>query len=180
MDVQPSPVSTSYPVTPVSTTASQNPYPFPNSGASSSRHSVGQTYSLQIAQNYSHSADRPTESYSDSLFDRRFPFPSSAFQSTHDSSHTAFHAQSPTSAVSIPPHRGSANVSPMNYSHRRSITEPQALRSALMSSLPGMMQPGSGSTRGLSPPNMTETVGHLRAAEFDVDPRINQMNTLPS
>lgn len=177
-DIQPSPVSNSYPVTPVSSNASQPPYPFPNSNQSSSRPSVS-TYGLQMPQNYPHSADRPAgEGYSDSLFDRRFHFAQSNYP---DNSHSNFHAQSPTSAVSLPPHRANSATSLQNlsFAHRRSITEPQALRTALMGGMPGMMG-HSHSSPGKGPSSMSETVGHLRAAEFDVDPRVNQLNTLPS
>jgi hypothetical protein len=177
------PPSSSYPVTPVSSTNSQPPYSFSSSTQPpTSRPSVS-TYGLPLTQNYPHSADRPAgEGYSDSLFDRRFHFPQSAYS---DSSHTTFNAQSPTPPVSLASHRGSngTGIQNLSFAHRRSITEPQALRTALLSSMPGMLVPHShshaGSGRGPSP-NMSETVGHLRAAEFDVDPRVNQMNTLPS
>lgn len=114
------------------------------------------------------------------MFDRGFPFTRSAYSTGgHDTSHS-FHAQSPTSSVALP-HRGGANVqNTMTFAHRRSITEPQALRSALMGQLPAMMGHAHSHSSGQKGANMTETVGHLRAAEFDVDPRVNQMNTLPS
>ncbi|KAI0087313.1 hypothetical protein BDY19DRAFT_245438 [Irpex rosettiformis] len=178
-EVQPSPVSNSYPVTPVSSNTSQPPYSFPNQNQSSSRPSVS-TYGLQMPQDYPTSTGRPGgEGYSESLFDRRFHFAQSGYS---DNSHSNFHAQSPTSAVSLPPHRASPSASLQNlsFAHRRSITEPQALRTALMSGMPGMMG-HSHSSSGKGPSaSMSETVGHLRAAEFDVDPRVNQLNTLPS
>lgn len=178
-DVQQSPVN-SYPVTPVSSTATQPPYSFSNPAQSNSRPSVS-TYGLQMPQNYPHSADTPSgEGYSESLFDRRFHFPQSGYS---DSSHGPFHGQSGSSSVSLPSHRGntSASMQNLSFAHRRSITEPQALRTALMGSVPGMMGQHSHSSSGRGPsPNVSETVGHLRAAEFDVDPRVNQMHTLPS
>ena len=176
-EVQPSPVSNSYPVTPVSSNASQPPYSFPGGGnTSNSRPSVS-TYGLSLPQNYPHNTDRPASEYSESLFDRRFHFSQSGYS---DNSHSNLHAQSPTSAVSLPPHRASpgGGLQSLSFAHRRSITEPQALRTALMGGIPGMMG-HSGSGRGPSA-SMSETVGHLRAAEFDVDPRVNQLNTLPS
>lgn len=186
-DVQPSPISTSYPVTPVSSTASQPSYQYPNPVASGSRAAVNQQYALSLPQNYTHSSDRPMgDSYTDSLFDRRFPFPQSPFQTSHDSAQPQLHAQSPTSAVSMPPQRGNANMQPpVNYAHRRSITEPQTLRSVLLNQVPAMahLQQHSPVSAPRGTPTQKATTdgsGQLQTAEFDLNSRGGRMPSLPS
>ena len=194
--MQPSPVTTSYPVTPLSATASQGQYQFPNAQTRSS--GLNQPYALQIPpqNNYSHSSDRPSaDAYGDtsaSIYDRRFPsYNTSSFTPTHDNSHSQLHAQSPTSSISMNPQRGNTNIQPpITYAHKRSTTEPhsQALRSLLLNQVPPISHfqqqqqssPGSGAPRGPSPPGMNDTIGHLRAAEFDLDPRGGRLPSLPS
>ncbi len=181
-EVQPSPISSSYPATPVSAAASQNHFPY--SAAPSSRAPMGEqpSYPLSITQNYPHNADRPMgDVYADAMFERRY-YSQPTFTTSHDASHSQqIHAQSPTTAAPpIPPQRGNA---PINYAHRRPITEPQALRDVMYSvqqQMPHSGQHGMSQTRGPSPTGMSDGVGHLRAAEFNLNSRVGRMSSLPS
>ena len=188
-DVQPSPVTTSYPVTPLSASAS-TPYQFP--AAASQIRPLGQQSYMSPAQNFAHTGDRPIgEAYADSnsLYDhRQYSYAPAAFQSSPDGARTQMHAQSPTS-VSMPPQRGNGSIQPpMNYAHKRSVTEPsqQALRHILLqtqsippiSHLQQHQQHSPG--RGPSPPGMDGGIGQLRAADFEMDARGGRMSSLPS
>ncbi|KAF7795954.1 hypothetical protein EIP86_007123 [Pleurotus ostreatoroseus] len=133
-DVQPSPMSTSYPVTPVSA-ASPVQFPFTAAGPSASRPAQ---FPMSLAQNFPHTADRPMDgqaaSYADALFTRRFSFSQPAFPDA-SAGPRALHAHSPTVSVpNISPQRGSAaSMQPQSaYAHRRSITEPQNLCNVLL------------------------------------------------
>lgn len=186
-EIQPSPVTTSYPATPLSATGSQS-YQFPNPAARVQQ--LSQQYSMQPgAQNFSHTQERPlADAFADtnSLFDRRFQYP---FQPAPDSSHTPLHAQSPTSPVSMPPQRGTPTQQiqpPVNYAHKRSITEPNALRSLLLNQVPPSLshlqqqQQNAQQPRGPSPTSLSDGIPMLRAADFDMDPRGGRMPSLPS
>ena len=154
---------------------SQVPFPFPPSGAAAPRQPT-QFALASMAQNFPHTADRPMDSsaYADALFNRRFSFSQPTF---HDTTSRArqIHAQSPTTGVPpIPPQRGNSTLqSPITYAHRRSITEPQALCNVLMTDAQEMQQHGG--VRMPSPPGMSDGVGHLRAAEFNMDSRVGRM-----
>ena len=181
-EIQPSPVTTSYPATPLSAASSQS-YQFPNTTA---RIQHMPQYTMQPgAQNFPHTQDRPlTDAFSDAnpLYDRRFQYP---FQTTPDPSQNSLHAQSPTSAVSMPPQRGTPSQQqiqpPVNYAHKRSITEPNALRSLLLNQVPpSMSHLQQQNPRGPSPTSMSDGIPMLRAADFDLDPRGGRMPSLPS
>ncbi|GJE94506.1 hypothetical protein PsYK624_106760 [Phanerochaete sordida] len=181
-EIQPSPVTTSYPATPLSATGSQ-PYQFPNTTARIQ--SMPQPYNMQPgAQNYAHTQDRPmADAFTDAnpLYDRRFPYP---YQTTPDPG--SMHAQSPTSSGSMPPQRGTPSQQqiqpPINYAHKRSITEPNALRSLLLNQVPPSLShlQQQQQARGPSPTSMSDGIPMLRAADFDLDPRGGRMPSLPS
>ncbi|EKM58069.1 uncharacterized protein PHACADRAFT_252063 [Phanerochaete carnosa HHB-10118-sp] len=181
---QPSPVTTSYPATPLSATGSQS-YQFPNNATRIQP--LHQQYSMQpSAQNFSHTQDRPLAdafTEANSLYDRRFPY---SFQPTSDNS---LHAQSPTQSVSMTPQRGTPSQQqvqpPVNYAHKRSITEPNALRSLLLNQVPPSLshlqqQHNSQQARGPSPTSLSDGIPMLRAADFDMDLRGGRMPSLPS
>ncbi|KIP08061.1 hypothetical protein PHLGIDRAFT_70108 [Phlebiopsis gigantea 11061_1 CR5-6] len=189
-EVQPSPVTASYPVTPLSASGSTSSYQFP--AANSQIRPLGQQSYMSPAQNYTHNGDRPLgDAYADanSLYDhRQFSYAPSAFQASPDGSRTQMHAQSPPT-VSMPPQRGNGSIQPpMNYAHKRSVTEPsqQALRHILLqtqsippiSHLQQHQQHSPG--RGPSPPGMDGGIGQLRAADFEMDARGGRMSSLPS
>lgn len=184
-EIQPSPVTTSYPATPLSAASSQS-YQFPNTTARIQ--SLPQQYTMQPgAQNFPHTQDRPlTDAFTDSnpLYDRRFPYP---FQTAPDPSQNPMHTQSPNPTVSMPPQRGTQQQiqPPVNYAHKRSITEPNALRSLLLNQVPPSLshlqqQQNTQQARGPSPTSMSDGLPMLRAADFDMDPRGGRMPSLPS
>lgn len=137
--------TTSYTVPPVPGPSSHSP-----SYSSSNRQAMEDMY-MPMSSNYSSTVDRPmsgaTDIYSGSssgflLRDERRTFSYSQPSFPTHANHMHAHS-SPASAVSptMPPPTGGLSMqSPVQYAHRRSITEPHGYRSAMGGQIPSIPQ----------------------------------------
>ncbi|KAL6302470.1 hypothetical protein BKA93DRAFT_818450 [Sparassis latifolia] len=105
---------------------------------STSRQTFPEMYLQSVTQNYPHTADRPmgTETYSSHFTTvrderRTFPYSQAAFPPHAPPMHSQSPHLPPVSSA-MAPQGGSLSIpSPLSYTHRRSITEPQGYRNML-------------------------------------------------